>query len=132
MCALATNSNAKLNSNAFRRVSNATDRMTVSMDRTKLVAVCTDLSLKRKYARIWEDICCLAKPSVVEPPVPQLQVRPGETITITCRAVGVPVPYINWRLNWGPVCPPPRCTQTSQNGHGTLKITDARYLLIIS
>uniref|UniRef100_A0A915HKJ2 Basement membrane-specific heparan sulfate proteoglycan core protein n=1 Tax=Romanomermis culicivorax TaxID=13658 RepID=A0A915HKJ2_ROMCU len=47
----------------------------------------------------------------------------GETLVLNCRAVGVPTPHITWRLNWGPVCDPPRCTQTSVDGYGVLTIT---------
>lgn len=50
----------------------------------------------------------------------------GHTFTITCEASGFPAPYINWRLNWGHVCEEPRCTSSSENGVGTLTITDAR------
>lgn len=61
-------------------------------------------------------------PVVVQPPPPQVSGCLGQTVTIFCRAVGVPVPHITWRLNWGPVCDAPRCTQTSENGEGTLTI----------
>ncbi|XP_034241184.1 basement membrane-specific heparan sulfate proteoglycan core protein-like isoform X2 [Thrips palmi] len=42
----------------------------------------------------------------------------GESMTLTCRAVGVPTPVVVWRLNWGHV--PAKCTSTSENGVGTL------------
>lgn len=70
--------------------------------------------------------CIAVVPEVVEPPVRELSVCRGQVIAITCRAVGGPIPHINWRLNWGPVCPPPRCTQVSENGRGTLTIRDAK------
>jgi hypothetical protein len=52
----------------------------------------------------------------------------------------VPDPYINWRLNWGPVCEPPRCVQHSEGisfkigwislyflgGVGTLTVNNAQ------
>jgi len=33
----------------------------------------------------------------------------GAVFTITCTAIGVPTPEINWRRNWGHV--PAKCTQ---------------------
>lgn len=42
-------------------------------------------------------------PNVIEPPPPRKDVRLGETIILECRSVGMPTPYINWRLNWGKV-----------------------------
>ncbi|XP_052124491.1 basement membrane-specific heparan sulfate proteoglycan core protein isoform X6 [Frankliniella occidentalis] len=42
----------------------------------------------------------------------------GETMILTCRAVGVPTPVVVWRLNWGHV--PAKCTSTSERGIGTL------------
>uniref|UniRef100_A0A915KQ45 Basement membrane-specific heparan sulfate proteoglycan core protein n=1 Tax=Romanomermis culicivorax TaxID=13658 RepID=A0A915KQ45_ROMCU len=69
-----------------------------------------------------DEVGCVP-PTVVEPPVRQLEVCIGETAVLNCRATGVPVPHISWRLNWGPVCDPPRCTQTSINGFGTLTIS---------
>ncbi|XP_043797110.1 basement membrane-specific heparan sulfate proteoglycan core protein-like isoform X13 [Apis laboriosa] len=55
---------------------------------------------------------------IVKPPVPMITLNVGEVLTITCTAIGVPTPEINWRLNWGHV--PPKCTMTSINGTGTL------------
>ncbi len=66
------------------------------------------------------------KPTGVEPPPPFKQVSLGGTFELRCRAVGVPVPHINWRLNWGPVCPPPRCVQTSTDGVGVLVVKEAQ------
>lgn len=54
----------------------------------------------------------------MKPPVPMITLNVGEVLTITCTAIGVPTPEINWRLNWGHV--PPKCTMTSINGTGTL------------
>lgn len=71
-----------------------------------------------------DEVGCVP-PNVVQPPPPRKDVNPGETIVIECRAVGMPTPYINWRLNWGKVCGEPRCTQTSVNGVGTLTIRNA-------
>lgn len=50
----------------------------------------------------------------------------GRTFQIECQATGFPVPFINWRLNWGHVCEEPRCTSTNENGRGILTVTDAR------
>jgi len=44
------------------------------------------------------------KPTVTSPPQRQIQINPGETLTIQCSARGSPAPYINWRLNWGHIC----------------------------
>lgn len=46
----------------------------------------------------------------------------SEVLVITCTAIGVPTPEINWRLNWGHV--PSKCTMTSVNGTGTLTCPD--------
>lgn len=66
-----------------------------------------------------------ADPVVVEPPNSQITGCFGQSVSITCRSVGVPIPHVTWRLNWGPVCEEPRCTQTSENGYGTLTIHNA-------
>jgi len=50
----------------------------------------------------------------------------GGEFKLTCRAVGVPDPYINWRLNWQDVCEPPRCQQVSEGGVGTLTVQNAQ------
>jgi len=50
----------------------------------------------------------------------------GGEFKLTCRAVGVPDPYINWRLNWKDVCEPPRCQQVSEGGVGTLTVQNAQ------
>ncbi|CAK5089233.1 unnamed protein product [Meloidogyne enterolobii] len=52
----------------------------------------------------------------------------GGEFKLTCRAVGVPDPYINWRLNWQDVCEPPRCQQVSEGGVGTLTVQNAQPL----
>ncbi|KAJ1522549.1 hypothetical protein ONE63_001735 [Megalurothrips usitatus] len=55
---------------------------------------------------------------IAEPPKKMEVLQTGETMTLTCRAVGVPTPVVVWRLNWGHV--PAKCTSTSENGIGTL------------
>lgn len=69
------------------------------------------------------------QPTIVLPPETNKQVNAGGTFQLTCKAVAVPEPYINWRLNWGPVCDPPRCTQHSEGGLGTLTVSNAQYVL---
>uniref|UniRef100_A0A1B6EDX6 Basement membrane-specific heparan sulfate proteoglycan core protein n=1 Tax=Clastoptera arizonana TaxID=38151 RepID=A0A1B6EDX6_9HEMI len=59
-----------------------------------------------------------SKVTIQTPPPPMVKLNPGETFTITCRAVGVPSPEVVWRLNWGHI--PEKCTSTSINGFGTL------------
>uniref|UniRef100_A0A0N5BQ59 Basement membrane proteoglycan n=1 Tax=Strongyloides papillosus TaxID=174720 RepID=A0A0N5BQ59_STREA len=74
-----------------------------------------------------DEVGCV-QPTVVQPPETNKQVPQGSTFSLSCRAVAVPEPYINWRLNWGPVCEPPRCLQHSEGGVGTLTIHDAQPL----
>jgi len=51
-------------------------------------------------------------------PPPLITLEIGEVFITTCKAVGVPIPEISWRLNWGHV--PTKCEMTSVNGLGTL------------
>jgi Immunoglobulin domain/Laminin B (Domain IV) len=51
-----------------------------------------------------------------------LNLESGSVLNITCRATGVPVPLIVWRLNWGHV--PEKCSSTSNNGFGVLTCPD--------
>ena len=60
------------------------------------------------------------------PPVRTLEVCKGETIVLNCAAMGFPIPFINWRLNWGHVCDKPRCTMTNNDGSGVLTILRAQ------
>lgn len=48
--------------------------------------------------------------------------QPGELLVLTCTAIGVPIPEINWRLNWGHI--PEKCSMSSSNGTGTLTCPD--------
>ncbi|XP_063983584.1 basement membrane-specific heparan sulfate proteoglycan core protein-like isoform X16 [Diachasmimorpha longicaudata] len=59
---------------------------------------------------------------ITKPPQAMVVLSPGETMTLTCTAIGVPTPEINWRLNWGHV--PAKCYSTSVNGTGTLTCPD--------
>lgn len=72
-----------------------------------------------------DEVGCV-QPTVVQPPESNKVVNQGDQFKLTCRAVGVPEPYINWRLNWGPVCEPPRCVQQSEGGVGTLTVQNAQ------
>ncbi|VDO82984.1 unnamed protein product [Heligmosomoides polygyrus] len=72
-----------------------------------------------------DEVGCV-QPTVVEPPETNKQVAQGSTFQLTCKAVAVPEAYINWRLNWGPVCDPPRCVQASEGGYGTLTVSNAQ------
>lgn len=51
-----------------------------------------------------------------------VKLNAGVVFNITCRATGVPVPLIVWRLNWGHI--PEKCKTTSVNGFGTLTCPD--------
>lgn len=55
-----------------------------------------------------------------------ITLEPGTTFMITCRATGVPVPLVTWRLNWGHI--PEKCTTTSVNGFGTLTCPDIQLI----
>ncbi|XP_014478060.1 PREDICTED: basement membrane-specific heparan sulfate proteoglycan core protein isoform X5 [Dinoponera quadriceps] len=59
---------------------------------------------------------------IVKPPPPMVVLEPGDMLILTCTAIGVPIPEINWRLNWGHI--PSKCTTTSVNGTGTLTCPD--------
>lgn len=56
------------------------------------------------------------------PPPPMVQLNVGEIFVISCTAVGIPVPEVVWRLNWGHI--PEKCTTKSSNGVGTLTCPD--------
>ncbi|XP_055703570.1 basement membrane-specific heparan sulfate proteoglycan core protein isoform X3 [Phlebotomus papatasi] len=64
-----------------------------------------------------DEIGC-SKPTIVQTPPPRMHLSTGSIFNITCRAVGIPVPLIVWRLNWGHI--PDKCTTTSVNGFGVL------------
>lgn len=59
-------------------------------------------------------------------PIRFITVFIGESFTIECHAEGFPIPFINWRLNWGHTCEEPRCYSTNRNGRGTFTVTDAQ------
>ncbi|TGZ46957.1 Basement membrane-specific heparan sulfate proteoglycan core protein [Temnothorax longispinosus] len=59
---------------------------------------------------------------IIKPPPPMVVLVPGDMLVLTCTAIGVPIPEINWRLNWGHI--PAKCTSVSTNGTGTLTCPD--------
>nr|XP_050845973.1 basement membrane-specific heparan sulfate proteoglycan core protein isoform X24 [Vespula vulgaris] len=59
---------------------------------------------------------------IVKPPPPMVVLEPGDLMVLTCTAIGVPIPEINWRLNWGHIHS--KCSTTSVNGTGTLTCPD--------
>ncbi|XP_052863350.1 basement membrane-specific heparan sulfate proteoglycan core protein [Anopheles cruzii] len=68
-----------------------------------------------------DEVGCMA-PSVVQPPPPSLTIPVGGILNITCRATGIPVPLIVWRLNWNHV--PEKCNSQSDRGFGRLTCED--------
>ncbi|KAM3968767.1 basement membrane-specific heparan sulfate proteoglycan core protein isoform 3-T3 [Aphomia sociella] len=72
-----------------------------------------------------DEIPCVAF-TIIQPPTPSVvHLNPGETLTLTCKAHGVPTVMISWRLNWGHV--PPQCVATSVDGVGTLTCPNMRH-----
>lgn len=61
-------------------------------------------------------------------PPPLITLEIGEVFITTCKAVGVPIPEISWRLNWGHV--PTKCEMTSVNGFGTLTCPNIQVLCL--
>ncbi|XP_044751334.1 basement membrane-specific heparan sulfate proteoglycan core protein isoform X8 [Coccinella septempunctata] len=64
-----------------------------------------------------DEIGC-SKPVISRPAPPMVTLSIGDLFEISCTAVGVPVPLINWRRNWGHI--PAKCRTTSIDGVGTL------------
>ncbi|XDV46077.1 hypothetical protein PO909_014036, partial [Leuciscus waleckii] len=67
-----------------------------------------------------------APPTVTNPPEESITAARGDTVTFTCSAIGVPIPIITWRLNWGHIPANSRITMTNENGRGTLTIRDVK------
>ncbi|XP_073795137.1 basement membrane-specific heparan sulfate proteoglycan core protein isoform X12 [Danio rerio] len=67
-----------------------------------------------------------APPTVTVSPEESITASRGDTVTFTCSAIGVPVPIITWRLNWGHIPANNRITMISENGQGTLTIRDVK------
>ncbi|XP_077998512.1 uncharacterized protein LOC144451517 [Glandiceps talaboti] len=66
------------------------------------------------------------KPVIVTPPVELVRVEEGQTVTLTCVAVGTPTPIISWRLNWGHIPNSDRVDTITVNGRGVLTITNVQ------
>uniref|UniRef100_A0A671MPU9 Basement membrane-specific heparan sulfate proteoglycan core protein-like n=1 Tax=Sinocyclocheilus anshuiensis TaxID=1608454 RepID=A0A671MPU9_9TELE len=67
-----------------------------------------------------------APPTVTVPPEESITAARGDTVTFTCSAIGVPVPIITWRLNWGHIPTSSRITMANENGRGTITIRDVK------
>ncbi|XP_029013106.1 basement membrane-specific heparan sulfate proteoglycan core protein isoform X4 [Betta splendens] len=65
-------------------------------------------------------------PSVTSPPEESILAARGSTVRFTCQAIGVPTPIITWRLNWGHIPASGRISMISENGRGTLTISDVK------
>lgn len=62
----------------------------------------------------------------VELQVPEsLSFESGDTITLSCDAIGYPPPFVTWRKNLEPLRQSRRHNFTSQNGFGVLRISNA-------
>lgn len=58
----------------------------------------------------------------MRPPPPMVNLEIGDLFVVTCTAVGIPVPEVVWRLNWGHI--PDKCSYVSDSGNGTLTCPD--------
>ncbi|XP_031463808.1 basement membrane-specific heparan sulfate proteoglycan core protein isoform X7 [Phasianus colchicus] len=72
-----------------------------------------------------DEVGCMP-PQVVTPPQESVRVVPGQTVSFTCVATGVPTPIITWRLNWGSIPASRRVSIVSEGGQGTLTIRDVK------
>ncbi|XP_072210311.1 basement membrane-specific heparan sulfate proteoglycan core protein isoform X3 [Excalfactoria chinensis] len=72
-----------------------------------------------------DEVGCMP-PQVVTPPQESVRAVPGQTVSFTCVATGVPTPIITWRLNWGSIPASRRVTIVSEGGQGTLTIRDVK------
>ncbi|KAH9506004.1 Basement membrane-specific heparan sulfate proteoglycan core protein, variant 2 [Dermatophagoides farinae] len=74
-----------------------------------------------------DEIGC-SKPTIVQNPSRTIITVEGETVTLTCRAIGLPIPLINWRKNDNePIPDSPKITTISNGGIGTLTLTDVMF-----
>ncbi|XP_042746630.1 basement membrane-specific heparan sulfate proteoglycan core protein isoform X4 [Lagopus leucura] len=72
-----------------------------------------------------DEVGCMP-PQVVTPPQESVRAVPGQTVSFTCVATGVPTPIITWRLNWGSIPASRRVSIVSEGGQGTLTIRDVK------
>ncbi|XP_031987364.1 basement membrane-specific heparan sulfate proteoglycan core protein isoform X3 [Corvus moneduloides] len=72
-----------------------------------------------------DEVGCVP-PQVVTLPRESVQAVPGQTVTFTCVATGVPTPIVTWRLNWGHTPSSHRVSIVSEAGQGTLTIQDVK------
>ncbi|XP_030363786.1 basement membrane-specific heparan sulfate proteoglycan core protein isoform X1 [Strigops habroptila] len=72
-----------------------------------------------------DEVGCVP-PQVVSLPRDAVQAVPGQTVTFTCAATGVPTPIVTWRLNWGHPPSSHRVSIVSEAGQGTLTIRDVK------
>uniref|UniRef100_A0A8V0YXA0 Basement membrane-specific heparan sulfate proteoglycan core protein n=1 Tax=Gallus gallus TaxID=9031 RepID=A0A8V0YXA0_CHICK len=72
-----------------------------------------------------DEVGCMP-PQVVTPPQESVRAVPGQTVSFTCVATGVPTPIITWRLNWGSIPSSRRVSIVSEGGQGTLTIRDVK------
>ncbi len=64
-----------------------------------IIRIVIDCTVKWLYYVFF--YCTQAPPTVTVPPEESITAARGGTVTFTCSAIGVPVPIITWRLNWG-------------------------------
>ncbi|XP_050838440.1 basement membrane-specific heparan sulfate proteoglycan core protein isoform X8 [Serinus canaria] len=72
-----------------------------------------------------DEVGCVP-PQVVTLPRESVRAVPGQTVTFTCVATGVPTPIVTWRLNWGHTPSSHRVSIVSEAGQGTLTIRDVK------
>ncbi|XP_062486112.1 basement membrane-specific heparan sulfate proteoglycan core protein isoform X5 [Pezoporus occidentalis] len=72
-----------------------------------------------------DEVGCVP-PQVVSLPRDAVRAVPGQTVTFTCAATGVPTPIVTWRLNWGHPPSSHRVSIVSEAGQGTLTIRDVK------
>lgn len=92
----------------------------------KLAAVSIEQGCLTKLLQYSTMLFFTVPPSVIQPPPPSREIVAGGILNITCRATGVPIPLIVWRLNWGHV--PDKCHSISDNGFGVLTCNDMQQI----
>ncbi|KAF4789396.1 hypothetical protein TURU_151812 [Turdus rufiventris] len=82
--------------------------------------------IRASYQCDREPDCPDRSDEVVTLPRESVRAVPGQTVTFTCVATGVPTPIITWRLNWGHTPSSHRVSIVSEAGQGTLTIRDVK------